>query len=295
MKRIISIALAALLTLSLGVVSASAASKYSKGQVIRVNLVASKSITNFTGLQGELGYGSNLSLVSGSFKAPSVPDMFCNVKKNPILFNGTSVSDYRLGSDKVVVTAKFKVLNDCDNLGITGKLEDIYTFSNSKFHTLSKDTTIQIITGKTKIKFTKSKAAVYVAGKAKLPVKISNAQGATSYKSSNTKIVKVNSKGVIKGVKKGTAVIKVKNNGISKKIKVNVKNPSLKSTPKTLKKGKTFTLKIKGQVGTAKFASSNTSVAKVSAKGVIKAIKAGKAKISIKTNGIKLSFKLEVV
>lgn len=44
-----------------------------------------------------------------------------------------------------------------------------------------------------------------------------------TYKSSNSKIVAVNSKGKIKGKKKGTATITVKSGKITKKCKVTVK------------------------------------------------------------------------
>ena len=125
-------------------------------------------------------------------------------------------------------------------------------------------------------------------------VEIKNYKGKTTYKSSNPKIAKVSSGGKITGIKRGTATITITNNGVSKKFKVTVKNPNLNKTKKTLKKGKTFTIKIAGKVGKAKFSSSNNNVAKVNSKGKVTAKKKGKASIIVKTNGIKLKCKITV-
>lgn len=48
--------------------------------------------------------------------------------------------------------------------------------------------------------------------------------GKVTYKSSNTKIAAVSSKGVIKAKKAGKVTITVKSNGITNKCKVTVKN-----------------------------------------------------------------------
>ena len=47
--------------------------------------------------------------------------------------------------------------------------------------------------------------------------------GKVTYTSSNKKVAAVNSKGVVKGIKKGKATITVKCNGITKKFVVTVK------------------------------------------------------------------------
>lgn len=115
-----------------------------------------------------------------------------------------------------------------------------------------------------------------------------------SYKSSDTKTATVSRNGTIKGKKVGTAKItvtlksgysmsfnvKVQKKAIAvKKLKVNKKSV-------TLKKKKSFTIKTELQPVTAsakiKFTSSNKKVATVNAKGVVKAKKAGTAKITVK-------------
>ena len=123
---------------------------------------------------------------------------------------------------------------------------------------------------------------------------IASGSAKVSYKTSNKKIASVNSSGKIKGVKKGTATITFSQSNKTWKFKVHIKNPKLNAKKKTLKKGKTFKLKITGKVGKAKFSSSNKKIATVSKKGKIKAKKKGNATITVKTNGIKLKCKIKV-
>lgn len=137
-------------------------------------------------------------------------------------------------------------------------------------------------------------ANVYVKGTTQIYAAVRNPKGKTTYTSSSAKVAKVSSTGKVTAVKKGTATITVKNNGVTAKFKVTVKNPTLNATSKTLKKGKSFTLKITGKVGKAKFTSSNKKIATVSSKGVVKAKKKGKATITVATNGLKLKCKITV-
>ncbi|MCH5299649.1 MAG: Ig-like domain-containing protein, partial [Ruminococcus sp.] len=135
---------------------------------------------------------------------------------------------------------------------------------------------------------------IYVKGMAKINADVKNGKGATTYKSSNTKVAKVSASGKITALKKGTATITLTNNGSSKSFKITVKNPKLNKTKKTLKKGAKFMLKITGKVGTPKFSSNNKKVATVNKKGKIIAKKKGKATITVKTNGMKLKCTIKV-
>ena len=121
-----------------------------------------------------------------------------------------------------------------------------------------------------------------------------NPVGKTSYTSSNKKVVKVTSNGKVTALKKGSATVTVKNNGVKKTIKITVKNPKLNKKKLTLKVKKTFKIKVKGQAGKLSFKSSRKSVAKVSKKGLVKAIKRGKTTITVKTNGMTLKLKITV-
>ncbi len=143
-------------------------------------------------------------------------------------------------------------------------------------------------TKKTTVKLGKTSASLYVKQTVKISATVKNGKGKTTYKSNNKKVAKVSAKGVVTALKKGTAKITVTNNGVKKIFTVKVKNPKLNKTKITLKKGKSFTLKITGKVGTAKFTTSKKSVATVNKNGKITAKKKGKAIITVKTNGITL-------
>ena len=122
-----------------------------------------------------------------------------------------------------------------------------------------------------------------------------------TYSSSNKKVVKVSSSGVLTAVKKGTANVTVKSNGISQKIKVKVEKPYVKiSGSKTMNLGDsvkfTANTNCKAKV---KWSSSNTKVATVSSSGKVTAKKAGSAtiyaKITYKGKTYKASYKITVV
>ena len=109
----------------------------------------------------------------------------------------------------------------------------------------------------------------------------------TSWKSADTKIVKVSGNGKLTAQKKkGTTTVTVKlKSGLSKKIKVKVQSSTVKTTkisglPKniTLKKGKTTTLKPVLTPFTAgekiTYVSSDKKRVSVSSKGVVKGLRA---------------------
>lgn len=112
--------------------------------------------------------------------------------------------------------------------------------------------------------------------------------------SSNKSIVKVSSKGTIKALKKGKAWITVRSVADIKKkasIRIIVGYPvtkvKLNKTSLKLTEGNTTTLKAtlspkKPSVTKVSFTSSNPKVVKVNSKGKVKAVKAGKANITVK-------------
>lgn len=118
-----------------------------------------------------------------------------------------------------------------------------------------------------------------------------------SFSSSKKSVATIDSKGVIKAKKTGTAKITVKGKkGTAKNAKQaitvyvakkSVKSVSLNTKKKVLTPGKTFTLKTKVNPSQAanvvSYKSSKTSVATVSSKGKVKALKAGTAKITATT------------
>ncbi len=124
-----------------------------------------------------------------------------------------------------------------------------------------------------------------------------------SYKSSKKTVATVSSKGKIKALKKGKTTITVTVDGKKATCVVTVKAAPKKITlnakKKTLKKGKTFQLKVKLPKNTASnkitYKTSNKKIATVSSKGKIKAVKKGKATITVTTfNKKKATIKITV-
>lgn len=122
---------------------------------------------------------------------------------------------------------------------------------------------------------------------------------ACTYKSGNTKIATVSSKGVVKGKKAGTVTITVtakKNKKLKANLKVTVKNDVVitkgaKNNKVSLAVGKKATLKTNVP---CTFSSSAKSIATVSSKGVVTAKASGKATISVKAKKFKKTRKVTV-
>ena len=124
-----------------------------------------------------------------------------------------------------------------------------------------------------------------------------------TWKSSNTKVATVTSKGKVKGVKAGTATITCTSNatGLKTTCEVTVGYVKLDQTEVTVKKGKTVTLKATVYPSSLEdrsvtWESSNTKVAIVSSKGKVKGVKAGTATITCTSNatGLKTACKVTV-
>ena len=112
-----------------------------------------------------------------------------------------------------------------------------------------------------------------------------------------------NGKLTAKKAGKKAVTITAKVDGVSLTCKVTVKNApkkiSLNAKSKTLKKGKTFKIKVKFPKNTASnkltYKSSNRKVAKVDTTGKVKAVKKGKATITVTTfNKKKAKLKITV-
>lgn len=122
--------------------------------------------------------------------------------------------------------------------------------------------------------------------------------GTLKFKSNNPKIATVNINGTVQGIKKGNTKVVVTRNGVNILVNISVKtNAEIKSNSKTnkiiiLNKKQ---LSISGKVGKQSYSSSNKKVATVNGKGNITAKKIGKATIKVKTNGITLTYKVQVI
>lgn len=157
-----------------------------------------------------------------------------------------------------------------------------------------------------KIELSKKKLTLGVKEKFTLKTSISPKKAANSkvtWKLSKKGIVTVSSKGAVTAKKAGTVKVTAVAGGKKAVCTITVKKApnkvSLNAAKKTLKRGKTFQIKVKLPANTAsnkiKYSSSNSKVATVSASGKIKAVKKGSATITIKTfNGKKAKIKIKV-
>ena len=149
-----------------------------------------------------------------------------------------------------------------------------------------------------KASFVLSKYKVKTTKTVVTKVKLEPGDSVKSYKSSNSKIAKVDAKGVVRGIKVGTVTITLETvKGAKAECKVTVsKNivktkkitlTNVKKSKVTLKKGKTFKVKVKlsptDSTEAVKFTSSKKSIATVSAKGIIKGKKKGNCVITVKS------------
>ena len=151
--------------------------------------------------------------------------------------------------------------------------------------------------------------ATLAAGKT-VTLKVTNGM-VKSWKSSKAAVAAVSSKGVVTAKKKGSATITATlSDGTKLTCKITVSsNPTIKvgkkafkaKTTYTVKKGKTLTVTITGKAPGVNnvYSTSKKKVAKVTSKNTatkvkIKGLKAGKATVTIKVNGVAFKIKVKV-
>ena len=133
-------------------------------------------------------------------------------------------------------------------------------------------------------------------------IKVNDGDEIKSWKSSNNKVAKVNKNGKITGVKKGTATItvttvkgaKVTVKVVVKEVKIPTKKIKVSNVKKgklSLKSGKSFGLNVvitpSNSTDAVKYTSSDNKIVTVDKNGKIKAVKKGKAKVTITSGKIK--------
>lgn len=152
-------------------------------------------------------------------------------------------------------------------------------------------TTVEAAAKKVSLKAYNKKVYAGRSGK----IKVKSTRGAKlSYKTSNKKIATVNSKGVITGKSAGTAKItitakKSKYKTVKKNITVKVvkQNQKITASSQTLALGQRKNLSAKAKTSLT-YKSSNPKIVTVDKKGNMKALKAGRVKITVyaKTSGV---------
>ena len=167
------------------------------------------------------------------------------------------------------------------------------------------NTTVHAATKSIRVKTTKSTLYILDSAnnKAKLTVTYNgkNVTKAAKYKSSNSKIAKVNKNGTITAVRPGTVKITTKYKGKSCTTKVTIKKAKLSLNKKSLQltTGQKFTLKAfanKNGISNknVKWTSNNSNIVSVNKNGVLTTKKNGTATISCKTTIGKVSAKIIV-
>ena len=216
--------------------------------------------------------------------------------------NPTSGTLYVDGTVKITVktNASGKVTWKSSNTGVATVANGVVTGKKAGTATITASISGKTATYKVTVKNRGISARVdqvYVGKKATVKVTAYGVSGTAKFKSSNTKVATVNSKGVITGKKAGTTKITVTVGKYKKDLTVKVKKPSfsLVKSSANLKKGKKVTIKVKAAPASkVTYKSSNTKVATVNSKGVVTAKKKGTAKITVKCNGITKTFKVTV-
>ena len=157
-----------------------------------------------------------------------------------------------------------------------------------------------------KVKLSKTKAAIEKGKTLTLKATVTPSDlpdKSVTWKSSNTKVATVTSKGKVKGVKAGTATITCTSTSTGAKAtcKVTVGYVELNKTEAVINKGKTMTLKAtvypsKLEDKSVTWESSNKKVATVTSKGKVKGVKSGTATITCTSNatGLKTTCKVTV-
>ena len=209
-------------------------------------------------------------------------------------------ADYTADSWKVLLAALDTAKKaEADANATAEAVNSAVTALNAAVRALEKKTTVEVKKPALNVK------KITLGAKETFTLKVTNEPGGTmKYSSSKPKIVSVNSKGKLTAKKKGSSVVTVTmSDGRKLTCKVTVKNApkkiSLYKKTVSLKKGKTFQIKVKLPKNTASYKitykSNKKSVASVDATGKIKARKKGKATITVTTfNKKKATLKVTV-
>ena len=118
-------------------------------------------------------------------------------------------------------------------------------------------------------------------------------KGVYKYSSSDKNKASVTSSGLIKAKKAGKAVITAKSSSVIFKITINIKNPRLNVKKITIKRKKSFKLKIIGGSGEIIIKPSNKKI-KINSKGKVTGVHKGKSTITVRVCGLKLKCRVTV-
>ncbi len=135
MKKLISIVLAVLLISSAvaAVPALAAGEKYEKGSVVTLDFIAGDIDTPITAFEGAISFTDKLTINKDSIVFPHIKETPFKIKDNLVLFAVTNLSNYDISSDKVFLSAQFKVNEDVETLPAECVIEDIYYIDGTNF------------------------------------------------------------------------------------------------------------------------------------------------------------------
>ena len=261
-------------------------------------------LTSVTIPKGVLILGASSFENCTSLRKVALPDGFLSFQEAAFYACGNLEEISLPVSLSTVGKNAFNECNQLSKVNYAGTVADWETIAIGEGNDALKDA----FYNPTAIKLNKKSASIAAGKTLKLKAKLTPTYAETelTWKSSNEKIATVNSKGVVKGLKKGSVTITVTTaNGLKATCKVKVTAPAPtkitlnKTGTVSLKKGKKLTLKVTlkpaGAATKLTWKSSNPKIASVSAKGVVKALKKGKVTITVKTaNGLSAKVKIKV-
>lgn len=185
-----------------------------------------------------------------------------------------------------------------DNTGATEPQESTGTATEPTSETVTQPTATEPITAAptqpttaAPLPVVKKSMTVYIKRTIKLSLKPA---GTYKYSTNDSKKATVSSKGVITTKKAGKAIITAKGKSVIFKITLTIKNPRLNVTKKTIKKKKSFTLKVIGGSGKITYIVANKKIITINKKGKVTGKKKGTTTITVKVCGRTLKCKVTV-
>lgn len=207
---------------------------------------------------------------------------------------------YALGKGLGFFNEEKELLADADSNG-TVSLDELYTYIKNNIKTVNQVMDTQVYPNNSKLEIFSygspgsnvnlkaSEITCYVSEKKTITVLGTDAGSKKTWKSSNSNVAKVDSKGVITAKKAGKCTITVKVNKKVLECVVTVLNPSIKLKPKSasvyIKESVQLRASVRGAKKTVIWKSSNPSIASVDKKGKVIGKKAGTVTITAKANG----------
>ena len=248
-----------------------------------MTLVEGRDYTAYFDGNREVGTASVEILLSGGFTG-TIYDEFRILptisKTSAVLYYGTKLNLKVNTSEKVIWKTKNKSVAKVSSSGVVTPVSagTAVITATTGGYTLSCKVTVK------KRQLNASKKTLYIGQRFDLDYY--GGTGTVKWKSSNSKIAKVNKNGLVTALKKGKVTITATRNNRSVTCTVNVIQQKLSSSKLTVKAGKTADLDLKGAVSKVTWTSSKPKIASVNKNGLVKGLKKGTAVITAKHAGV---------